>query len=208
MNVYTWYEPVEGLSNLYDGLWDIFAESWRRHGWNPRLLNLAVAKKHPDFYNYYDIVSQQPTINPRAYDTGDKLRWLAYEQALATEGPGIMIDMDAINYGFVPGDVQFDKDKLYCLGAATSIHASKENAEELVSMIANFVCTGLDHASDMNIFYHFRNSFNHLGIEKIFLQPNWESAKIIHYANNPIVKHFGKMTNKAEAIKKLNNGKN
>jgi hypothetical protein len=76
-------------------LWEL---SWRRRGWEPRILGLEDAKRHPRFNEFNDRITTYPTANNRTYEDACYHRWLALHGA----GGGWLCDTDTINFAFFP----------------------------------------------------------------------------------------------------------
>ena len=73
---------------------------WKESGWEPRVLDLEDAKKHPDFIKYSEILQNSVYKNlwDQSYDSLCFLRWLA----MASHGSGgWMADYDIIPMGIL-----------------------------------------------------------------------------------------------------------
>lgn len=96
---YTYYEKIDIINDCpsrkstQQELIDLCKLSWQRNGWELIVLDHSIAEKHSFFYEYSDIVSSMPSINPPKYDYSCFIRWLAMAQI----GGGLMIDYDVIN---------------------------------------------------------------------------------------------------------------
>ena len=95
MKIHCFYHPLGNQDHLVIELW---RQSWQDHGWDPVILGIDEAQKHPRFEQFKSAVLKLPTINGRDYETMCYLRWLA----MAMQGPGWFTDYDVMNYGFKP----------------------------------------------------------------------------------------------------------
>ena len=103
--IYMFYAPklqqsgVEGdnaIENIQ--LIHMWKTLWKESGWEPRVLDLEDAKKHPDFIKYSEILQNSVYTNlyDQSYDSLCFLRWLA----MASHGSGgWMADYDTIPMG-------------------------------------------------------------------------------------------------------------
>jgi len=71
-----------------------------KHGWDPILLGIKEAKKHPLYKRLNSAYEALPSVNHAQYEAACFRRWLAASQS----GALLMVDYDVINYGFTPGD--------------------------------------------------------------------------------------------------------
>ena len=102
--IYTFFEGRDGIhSGRYyreqQELLKIWMEVWSDAGWEPKVLTLEDAKKHPDYEKYSNkILHDQPNGNLRAnsFDFMCFMRWLA----MAAHGKGgWMSDYDTLPMG-------------------------------------------------------------------------------------------------------------
>lgn len=100
MNVYTYYMPVTGLWSHESqvDLIDLWAKSWRRHGWDPVVLTENTARKHPRYAEFKAGYQKLPSEYGPEYDLNCFLRYVAMSQI----GGGLLTDYDVMNYGFAP----------------------------------------------------------------------------------------------------------
>jgi hypothetical protein len=196
MNIYTFYEPINFLSHhKNEKILEIWEKSWRYYGWNPIILNLDDAKRHPFYEDYIKKCQQFPTVNNKDYEILCFLRWLA-----VAEVGGWHCDFDIINYGFEP--IDYKEHVVTCthwsLGAST-IHLSKAGYENLISLIYNYEVSEKDinhefkqyHVSDMTILHNIRDKCNIskcLDCEAVYSltnhkQQSWTETKLVHFAS-------------------------
>jgi len=76
---------------------DLWREAWSEAGWEPKILTLQDAKRHPRFAHYEKKLYEQVRIlhNPVEYNRMCFLRWLA----MAAAGGGFMSDYDVLPLG-------------------------------------------------------------------------------------------------------------
>jgi Methyltransferase domain len=129
----------------------VWADSWRLYGWEPHILGLEDAKKHPRYQEFVDRVSQLPTENKKSYELACYVRHLAYSMVAGEEGV-LFVDWDVLNLGFYPfsplSNLQFlDWWKVPC-----AFFANKSGVESLIERFMAYVpppdCV---HTSDMHI---------------------------------------------------------
>ena len=103
--IHTFYSPKLRQSGVeadnaieYTQLIHMWKTLWKESGWEPRVLDLEDAKKHPDFIKYSEILQNSVYKNlwDQSYDSLCFLRWLA----MASHGSGgWMADYDIIPMG-------------------------------------------------------------------------------------------------------------
>lgn len=122
MKIYTYHQDLAGHSHQNE-LIDLWKISWSRQGYNPIVLNLEDAKKHPYFKTfdaemrriYKEIIGKDIT----EYGMLCWFRWLAY--ATQEEDFFYVSDYDAINVNF---PVTEPSDKLNLLDGVCPFFAS------------------------------------------------------------------------------------
>lgn len=121
MKIYTYYQDINfSTQNELIDLWKI---SWSRHGFDPIVLNLEDAKKHPYFETlntemrriFKEITGKQIA----EYGMSCWLRWLAY--ATQNEQKFYVSDYDAINVNF---PITEPSNKLHLMDFACPFFAS------------------------------------------------------------------------------------
>lgn len=75
-----------------------WSDLWRGAGWEPRILTVADAERHPRYEKYLERINAIPLGPNPEYDRVCYLRWLA----LASAGGGWMSDYDTIPLDFPP----------------------------------------------------------------------------------------------------------
>ena len=179
MNVYTYYAPV-----AYFGPQDSFirswAATWSRQGWNPVVLEVDTARKHPAFDLLKTKVAAWPSINPDGYDLACWQRWLAFD----VMGGGVLTDYDVLNMALKPEEVILgrplilEQHRVPC-----AIAADEAGAKEITKRILDHVPRPRDgHYSDMYFFQdgiwpHTRTCREYGGVE-------WQQAKLLHFSQN------------------------
>ena len=120
--VYTYVDlsnPIRELSkneNMVD-LLTMWADSWRAHGWTPRILTQKYAEGHSGYKAFVDVAEKNAfaVSAARGHREGKKdvnksvafrVRGLMQFFAKAAAGAGILTDSDVINYGLTPQDVR------------------------------------------------------------------------------------------------------
>ena len=98
-------------SNTLDML-TLWAASWARHGWTPRVLTREDVERDPGYPAFAKIANKTALLVSRsrghttATDAAFRLRGLTQFFAKAISGAGVLTDSDVINYGLTPQDVR------------------------------------------------------------------------------------------------------
>lgn len=213
-NVYTYYEAIsstspEQLTIPEEGerrLIHLWAETWRRQGWNPVLLNEETARHHPKYAEYKAKFWSLPTINGHEYEGACFMRYVAVAQAMANDGVdrAMLVDYDVINYGFDPAKaVAFGEDRMFSLEGdepmAGSIIASRQQFEALADIFLewtpderdhDWVQAGQSHCSDWTMFVLMHGEQRRPkpawlefvpGVCALFPKPGWSESLLTHY---------------------------
>lgn len=102
--IYTFFSPIgkEGDraedTSEHERLLHVWKTLWKESGWEPRLLTMDDARKHPDFKKYSDLLqnSEYPNLWDQSYNSLCFFRWLA----MASHGSGgWMADYDTFPMG-------------------------------------------------------------------------------------------------------------
>jgi hypothetical protein len=124
--VYTYYQFLASWGDQGE-LMALWAESWRRMGWDPVVLNQGHARNHPQWVDFINRVQPKfNSINPAGYDEACWQRWLAFD----VMGGGLMVDYDVINVNWrhpvtlPPGVLILEQHRVPCAVAADSSGAS------------------------------------------------------------------------------------
>ena len=161
MRVYTYHQTFNDRyidSSLQRKLVDLWKLSWARRGYEPIVLNLKDAKKHPQFGRFdHDISKIFRRITGRNithYGLSCWHRWLAY--ANQGEGKFYVSDYDAINVNF---PITEPSDKLhfydsYCPFLASGTPKQFENLCEAFITVSNERLTELSAHAHKMTWYH------------------------------------------------------
>ena len=95
MTIHTYHEPLPGVDRTE--ILELWAESWRRAGWEPVVHTRAEAAKHPKAGVYDRLIAKLPTVNPRDYEEACWRRWL-----VAAQVGGYWCDDDLVNCRVTP----------------------------------------------------------------------------------------------------------
>jgi hypothetical protein len=115
-NVYTYVDLTHSSRALSQGanaidLLSLWAASWARHGWRPRILTRADVEQSAGYAEFIRIASMTATNVSRARghnsatDSTFRIRGLTQFYAKAVVGAGVLTDSDVINFGLTPADV-------------------------------------------------------------------------------------------------------
>lgn len=212
MKIICFYEPILVNNNVTEFSRDslelikLWEKSWSKNGWNPVVLSLQDAKKHPKYYEIdlknYSSNLYKNSINGNSYLELCYSRWFAYGCH-----DGAWSDYDVINYGFRPEEIEdfiLQKpifiDNIGSCGFSTSaghekiievfIEAYKN--DEVVNNIFNFQeqFGQTKDISDMHVISDIRRRENSpisfLDIPlctENFSNDKWRESKLVHYHN-------------------------
>jgi hypothetical protein len=95
MIIHTYHEPLPGVDR--GEILELWAESWRRHGWIPVIHCRGHAREHSRALVYEAVAAALPTVNPSEYELACWRRWL-----VAAQCGGFWCDDDLVNCGFKP----------------------------------------------------------------------------------------------------------
>lgn len=194
MNVYTYFEPCKQI-DIEDEtrLLLLWGDNWRAHGFNPIVLNEAIARRNPDFDAYDAAVAELPTVNPKDYERACYIRWMA----LAQVGGGVMTDADVFiydpkfretltSYESYP-DVHFFEDF-----SPSCFYATREGALETCNYFANYKPDAKDiegdgddaksHVSDQNALRRNPTRPKITALCLLYGKPGWEHSPLVHYS--------------------------
>ena len=189
--VKTYYEPLEGRNHAeQEWLLGTWADSWRKHGWHPVVINRALAEQHPYFPMFLKAFTDLPSVNGKDYELACYLRHVAMVQS----GGGLLVDYDVINVGFTPEMLPISNLKYPAIMADKNpcpcgVYGSAQEFDALCSFIAkqgkDAIVTegGRPHTSDQHFVQHFAAHFYSYEIIWQYGQKGWENAKLIHFSS-------------------------
>lgn len=147
MKVYTYYQQVDKLKLGHKPLRlvEYWAIHWRSQGWEPVVLSIEDAKKHPYFPEYFKWIKKVKTTNPFEYEAACFLRHLA----MSVVGGGLMTDTDVFNLNLKAEDLP-DNERILLLGGGVpcAVWGNASGYEFLCKAMAPY-CEML--SSDMHI---------------------------------------------------------
>lgn len=125
MIVYAYYDPSPSAPPFQARFIRLWAQSWRKHGWTPRLLTERMAEEHPGYRPYCSQMAK--AVFAVSY----------YDQ------PGMLVRANIINFGlkpkrlaaggvsFYPGCVAISKAMLREVAKTLCVHTKLEYDDEL-----------------------------------------------------------------------------
>lgn len=142
--VICFHRPVAAMAQddpHFEALLRVWAHSWRSMGWRPFVVDpFDVAKRHPLYHPFFNRCFSLPTCNPKDYEMGCWLRWLAFEVLVEElRQPLLEVDSDVLNYALSPfSEAMFPKgapDVLLLDGNcnACAVYANRAGAAKIVS---------------------------------------------------------------------------
>lgn len=213
--VHSYYEPVPGRPRP-DKLLNLWAESWRKGGFETRILSEADARSHPGYAYYVDKISRFPTVNPPAYERACYMRWLAMAN-LEGKLPLIMSDYDVINRSFLVEKAAFLWSAQPCLtiDEPTRVPCCVMGRPEDFEGLCDIICEyhpkpGERHVSDMTIIRQTNLPAGNVCVEHldsgrpIVDDPGdgWKTAPLIHFSSFSFSK-LGWTGDKADMIQRV-----
>jgi hypothetical protein len=209
-NIYTYFDDIYvvrlfGLLGQDElDMLELWKKSWSAYGWNPVILDMSVAKRHPRFEEYKKILSTFPTVNPKNTELACYYRWIAMEVV----GGGFMSDIDVMNYGFRYPSGEWDWDfTTHQAFIPSFVSASKQEYQRIVDLMASFDGmknaykeNGKPHMSDMLI-------FDALAKEGVIKTTNnlvsEDTTKLLtHWSHSHVWKYLGEGTKRVDYIRK------
>lgn len=100
-NVYTYYSARGRQSNETQAILELWRKGWASRGWNPVVLTLRDAAKHPKFDDMATALERLPYAGDRKQQAAAFNRWLALDVA----GGGLMVDLSAFPAELVPAGI-------------------------------------------------------------------------------------------------------
>jgi len=124
---------------------EYWVSHWKSKGWEPVVLTIEDAKKHPYFAEYYQQIKKVKTTNPFEYEMACFLRHLA----MSVVGGGLMTDTDVFSLTLRPEELP-DDDRILLLGGGVpcAVWGNAHGYEFLCKAMAPY-CNRL--SSDMHI---------------------------------------------------------
>jgi hypothetical protein len=212
--VYTYYQPLKSIPAPVS-LLDLCRESWKKRGFELKILNESDAWEHPGYAEYNRKICALPSINPPGYDRACFMRWMA----MAHVGGGLMIDYDVVNYAFTgmgecwPELVFLEPSKVPC-----AVMGTDKGFKMLCCLLGDYTpraedrVNGRQHVSDMTIIRQMADfPASDFCIEygcsgqpiRDHLGEGWRAAPMVHFSTGSIHRGgYGRMA-KHEAIQKI-----
>lgn len=208
MNVYAFYEPLEGYDQTdQNNLIEIWKKSWSHYGWNPIVYGIKECKQYSEYDEYYKMCESYPTINPKQYEIFCFLRWL-YMSIVG----GWYADLDIINYGFYPLECN---DKIVTTTTVlncSSIHMPKDKYKNLIDVMNSLKVTENDyydygngkkvpHLSDTYVLSEYsKNIDTRLDILMEYPGNSYDISLLVHYPFNMYSHPFTKGKTRSQII--------
>jgi hypothetical protein len=189
MNVYTYYVDIGWPKPTT--LIDLWAESWRRRGWNPIIIGPAEAEKSAYYPKLVEEHKKHPTVNDPRYDFANKARYCAMEAL----GGGVLTDYDVINYTLSTERLKFyaHSQEMIVFGTGGFFSMTKEGAQNFCNTMINWttgdkkcaLLNGKPHLSDMYMHF-FINTYRIWEVSPLYGDGNWQTAPTVHYSNGKV----------------------
>lgn len=186
MRIVCYYEQIDDPPvNDNEALIELWKMSWAKHGWDPKVVGINLARSHSLYQEYSKAVSFHPTINNRRYEMTCWVRHLAYDLSGAT----VFSDFDLINYGWGPISDDRIKSKIHSYFHAALFSLNRQYGYEwlLRAMMGDpkpEIVNGCEHVSDMTAMMSL-SEINRTMDAVDYGQTGWETASMVHYGNGP-----------------------
>tara|TARA_B100002019_G_scaffold216392_1_gene188989 strand:- start:6130 stop:6822 length:693 start_codon:yes stop_codon:yes gene_type:complete len=135
--------PNSKFSLESEELIELWKTSWKKHNWNPSILNEEYSKRNKLFH---ELDLDDPTAN--FYKTINKQNWtyhrscycrlLAYCQYVRENGATLYADYDVMNYGFTPNIMNFATENSYFCGERAVVYLGKEGVKQIENALIQF----------------------------------------------------------------------
>ena len=181
-----------GFDSPPNSIFERWIDSFSKNGFEPVILNESDAREHPLFDKVNELISKLPTVNNPEYERACWLRWLAYRQL----APAFFTDIDVINYGFKPDDVQTQLPMYshYTYASPAAVYAT---GDAIDSFIDNFSkarfwinpVNGVDHVSDMIAFHRcYGGIFSGHCCDSCY--PDAMTFPLVHFGNSSVPREW------------------
>lgn len=108
-NVYTYAQKHAGVTKTeMAAILEAWKEGWTTRGWNPVVLTLREAAKHPKFDAFSAAVEKLPCVGDKTRMAHRFYRWLALDMV----GGGLLTDWDVLPLDFTPDSLAITRNNL------------------------------------------------------------------------------------------------
>lgn len=183
---------------------DLWCKVWSGQGWNPVVLGIEDAKRHPRFNDVTRKASELPTVNSKTFELACYHRWLAFAMV-----GGIAADFDVFPQKPFPPTIftEFTCGELG--GSPGFVAGSKEDFDKIVDLILQYQTTPQDqsgckpHVSDMVILLRNPTVFTkRLDLVRTYMQHGeWDKSPMVHFGNAHM--KFRSTMDRADEIRKV-----
>jgi hypothetical protein len=156
-NVYTYFSVRGRQSDESKAVIEAWRKGWTTRGWNPVVLTLRDAAKHPRFDEMADAVEKLPCVGDRHARAQSFYRWLALDGA----GGGLMVESDVLPRDFTPDKISPDGGSVVLRaeqsGDVVGIWLSKPQSVEWLECLIRYdaqptdLLSGKPHVDDRSI---------------------------------------------------------
>lgn len=191
MKVSCFYEPIGSVSKDILEIQKLWKHSWAKYDWEPVVVGINEAKKHPEYEFFSNLKLINFSINGKENTRLCYTRWLAYQIS-----GGFWCDYDVMNYGFSPNDLNFSnyqENPVFLSGAGSCGYATEAGYKKIIDtyieassrdfdFLKNFV-----QGNDINDMTIMRFSHSHdwyiEGFCQDYTRDFWEKSKLVHFAH-------------------------
>lgn len=199
MNVYAFYRQIPGLweEETQRELIKLWAQSWKKNGWNPILFEEEDLQALDNFKKIKEKVDSLPTMWGKDYALACMARWLLASKS----GGGLLSDYDVINYSFRPPRSLPAKMTILCSPPPASIAmgavlGTMQHFRWTFELLMSYkfdperdVYDGKPHCSEFAWFarmFEYKNLYKPSWIVRApgcvnFTAPGWRTAPLVHY---------------------------
>lgn len=151
--VYTYAHKHAGVNKAeFEAILEAWKTGWTTRGWNPVVLGLRDAAKHPRFEEFQAAIEKLPCATTRPTVTHGFNRWLALDSV----GGGLMVGNDVLPADFTPANCVLSG-KTAVVVDGVGIFFAKEPASNFVQTIISYdaqpadLLNGKPHVTDYTV---------------------------------------------------------
>lgn len=178
-------------------LWD---QGWRSRGWNPVVLSMRDAIRHPSYKKVYDNVSELPCLRNKKAMLNRWMRWLALDSV----GGGLLAEYDVLPAEFTPRQIP---DKTMLGERASLVYASKESTNQIVELLANYqaqpedMLNGKPNVDEAVVITKFLNPSE--PIVQLFGEKTSHIPALVHFSSKSIENSPLRNTRKSQVMQRF-----
>ena len=223
MNVISYFDAIPDLefSKQSEDILSIWTDTWKRHGWNPIILEHEMAKKNK-LYHQLDLDNPQANFYKTIHESMWKYhktcycRLLAYCEYVRNNGATLYADYDVINYGFTPDIIKnIEHDSYLCIHRSV-MFLGLTGIDDIERVILKFnnepFSEGDERGScnDLNVMRKYTKVFKSKLMPSgdwytTYIEPNFRNnSPLVHYDGGCYKRGISRSMTRVDIIKKHN----